>query len=999
MPHLRFALTPLLRSVPVCPETTDSLGVWKQFQASGEPLLVVVTPQNEPLGVLVREHYLSPDNFSPDNFSPDNFSPDNFSPDREGGELLADWQTLIQPLPLLSEMPDHEELQSVQRSNPVSRELPFFIVVNVQGKYRGLLDSWQLLQLQMQYPGLFPQTISETTETTLESLTQLLEQLPIPLMVQNNQGQVVQQNRTWQEQIGSESEGGEESLRELYEGNSAGMRPGYGGTPPTDPPSPAERLLSRWCNTQNPEVGEESNDTFLRSPASQSNAYEGSKTANLPKPQNKVWQFVKLPLQLTLSEPVAQKHGQFPLWLVLATDVTEQRQLCKELTAKNADLVQLNRLKDEFLSCISHELKTPLTAVLGLSSLLKDQKLGELNPRQSRYAQLIYQSGRQLMSVVNDILDLTRLETGQLQLTLEPVDLYKVCDRAYQQTLQQLTPDHKEEESNAENIAFELDIEPGLETIVADELRLRQMLIHLLENAIKFTPAGGQMGLKVSSWQGWIDFTVWDTGIGIPESSQHLIFQKFQQLESPLTRQFEGTGLGLVLTQRLARAHGGDISFISKVGKGSKFTLLLPPRPPSEGNQTLDPTSQSQPHQLALIVEAVPQYIERLTGQLQKMGYRVIIARSGTEALEKARQVQPRVIFLNPLLPLLSGWDVLTLLKSDPKTQDIPVVVTATRAEQQQATQNGADGFLSLPVKQSVLRQRLAQLRLKTHFSQKHLTILSLTPPTANHPEAISLSVDEFSMALSQQMSPLNYRILEADDLDQAELLSKVWKPNLLLLNGKNLQQPQDYLRSLLNSPSLTQLPLVTLDPPLTEAASQFPDLSVYPCLIPLDEPHLAILLQVMRVAAGITPQPNLLITGNSPVLPQETLMREVDFTQHPPTGENFIHALTQYLQTAGFQSLLSQSWPEIHSQIRNQSVDLLILNLEDEDSPPPWITGLQELVDIPSTPPILVLDHRKTPAQNTALNPLLAELATHQVICNGQEMTELLQHINRVVG
>ncbi|NJO21227.1 MAG: HAMP domain-containing histidine kinase, partial [Spirulinaceae cyanobacterium RM2_2_10] len=114
-------------------------------------------------------------------------------------------------------------------------------------------------------------------------------------------------------------------------------------------------------------------------------------------------------------------------------DVTEQRQLCKELSAKNADLIQLNRLKDEFLACISHELKTPLTAVMGLSSLLKDRKLGDLNARQQRYAQLIYQSGRQLMSVVNDILDLTRLETGQLQLNLEPVKLVTVCERAYQQ--------------------------------------------------------------------------------------------------------------------------------------------------------------------------------------------------------------------------------------------------------------------------------------------------------------------------------------------------------------------------------------------------------------------------------------------------------------------------------------------------------------------------------------------------------------------------------------
>ena len=129
---------------------------------------------------------------------------------------------------------------------------------------------------------------------------------------------------------------------------------------------------------------------------------------------------------------------------------------------------------------------------------------------------------------------------------------------------------------------FTLAIEPELEIVVADELRLRQMLVHLLANAFKFTASGGEIGLRVSYWAGWIAFTVWDTGIGIPEHQQHLIFQKFQQLETPLTRQFEGTGLGLVLTRALARLHGGDVSFLSQEGKGSQFTLLLAPTPPKK---------------------------------------------------------------------------------------------------------------------------------------------------------------------------------------------------------------------------------------------------------------------------------------------------------------------------------------------------------------------------------------------------------------------------------
>ena len=406
------------------------------------------------------------------------------------------------------------------------------------------------------------------------------------------------------------------------------------------------------------------------------------------KGQERIWQFVK--------QPLSDK-----LILVMGQDVTEEHLVAKELAAKNADLIHLNRLKDEFLSCISHELKTPLTAVLGLSSLLKDKLIGELNDRQTRYAKLIHKSGRHLMTIVNDILDLTRMETGQLELIPEPVFIAATCKRAFEQAkqLQQQEeknppgPSKTDGAANPETsaqIEFTLEIEPGVSQLIADELRLRQMLVNLLSNALKFTEAGGKIGLKVNVWEGWIAFTVWDTGIGIPADKQHLIFQKFQQLESPLTRRFQGTGLGLVLTQRLARLHGGDVSFISSENQGSQFTLLLPPNPPGNSSEEFPaPTSAESellkpPYQtpiansrsrLVLIVEAVPKYIEDLTNVLSGLGYQVIVARSGTEALEKARRFSPEAIFLNPLLPLLSGWDVLTLLKSDPDTRSIPAIV------------------------------------------------------------------------------------------------------------------------------------------------------------------------------------------------------------------------------------------------------------------------------------------------------------------------------------
>jgi len=736
------------------------------------------------------------------------------------------------------------------------------------------------------------------------------------------------------------------------------------------------------------------------------------------------------------------------LWLVLAQDTTEQQQVAQELTAKNADLVQLNRLKDEFLACISHELKTPLTAVLGLSTLLKDQTLGKLNDRQARYAKLIYQSGRQLMTVVNDILDLTRMETGQMELTLEPVQVQAVCDRAYSQALQRPSEKEPQDEESPEEIKFTLEIEPGLETLVADELRLRQMLMHLLSNALKFTEEGGEIGLRVSRWEGWIAFTIWDTGIGIPTEQQHLIFQKFQQLEKPLTRRFEGTGLGLVLTQRLARLHGGDVSFISKIGEGSQFTLLLPPCPPqASGNseeggeitQIQIPNPQCSIHnRLVLIVETVPRYLEGLTEQLRSFGYRVIIARSGTEAIEKARRFQPCAILLNPLLPQLSGWDVLTVLKSDAQTLHIPVLVTATQAEKQQAYHHKADGFLNLPVQEKALLHNLNCLCDRSSPTSSNLTILHLCPVLNDTRFYSSILSSEFTEFLCVQHSELNYRLLEADDLDQAELLSRIWRPDVILLDTAEIADPLNFLEEFSFYKSLTSLPLVTLDRQTTEAANQLTGMTVYPCLTSDRTSKMPALLQVIQVAVGMTSKPSILVmdigepsTQKAEVIPQcpqpslvigESAQGEGDSSKistTPTSKASWLPAFIQYLQTAGFRSLLSSSWTEVYRQLQEQSVDLLVIRLRDINDSSTLVNELLSLTGLQTLPPILVLDHRldsdsiqeaiatsksshlkqgktNNRKSNSGLDALLKTLATQVLRGSSQSMSELLEQINQ---
>lgn len=773
-------------------------------------------------------------------------------------------QSLMEPVTILparmrvNELPSH--LQERQQ-NLLDDSL--YVLTDERGKFVGLLDSCALLKsLLANSPEERDKTARQPAFVLEEVFFQAIEQLPLPIMAYASGGRILYRNLHWREQIGEffpidegsfcplslePTKVSDAGVPLLSRGAIAELNPDVALDCLNDDRYLAAQLSRRQLLEVVPELlTVEDSANSLPSFARSQNSKFSSRLGQPKTVGDRAWQFVKFPLQLQQSDRAENFPISFhsPTWLVIATEVTEHQRLCKELSAKNADLVQLNRLKDEFLACISHELKSPLTAVLGLSSLLKEQKLGELNQRQVRYAQLIYQSGRQLMDLVNDLLDLTRLETGQLQLNFAPVQVRTVCEQAYGAIEEQ----HKRKIQ--EPIAFSLEIEPGLETIIADELRLRQILIHLLDNAVKFTPAGKPIGLKVNRWENWIAFTVWDRGIGIPEEHQHLIFQKFQQLESPLTRQFEGTGLGLFLTQRLARAHGGDISFISKVGVGSQFTLLLPPNSALEkGGET----EGQQRHPLVLVVEAIPQAIEDLTEKLSGLGYRVAIARTGTEALEKARQLQPHAIFVNPSLPLLSGWDVLTLLKSNEQTKKIRVIVTATQSDQTKSQQYGANGFLSLPVELGALREILNESENQPASKPKRLTILRLYPQlqTSSLGDSYSLGVNSFiDLTLIAQLPQLNHRILEADDLEQAEMLSRVWKIDAVILDSTILGDPLDYLRLLGQCEQLSTLPLITLDAQTTEAANRVGNLSVFPCLIPADRHNCDRLLQVIQIAA-----------------------------------------------------------------------------------------------------------------------------------------------------
>jgi CheY-like chemotaxis protein/anti-sigma regulatory factor (Ser/Thr protein kinase) len=652
------------------------------------------------------------------------------------------------------------------------------------------------------------------------------------------------------------------------------------------------------------------------------------------------------------------------------------------------------------------------------------------------------------MSVVNDILDLTRMETGQMELTLTSVQIQVVCERAFSDVknihyqthkTKQSSPAENQNLSNS-NHQFSLVIEPGLEEMVADELRLRQMLVHLLSNAFKFTEISGEIGLRVSRWEGWIAFTIWDTGIGIPEQQQHLIFQKFQQLENPLTRQFEGTGLGLVLTRALARLHGGDVSFLSREGKGSQFTLLLPPSPPKASfNESEDIATKreigniinsspqnlnSSSQRLVLVVEAVAQYIEELTEQLKGLGYRVVIARSGTEALEKARRLQPKAIFLNPLLPLLSGWDVMTLLKSDVLTRHIHVIVTATAAEKEQAFNKQADSFLSLPIKHQALASLLEKISTTTEFKNSVMENHQIN--SQNIPLRILRLVNPEIEAINLYPSLREHRVIEVDDLDQADLLARVWQFDVILLDME-ISTARTYLEQLTKHQRLATLPLVTCDVATTLAASQIPGLSVFPCLSPLTQKNnhqnyqQDALASVLQIAAGICCPINILVVDISMLSDLSTVKRKplkdyqsvkssfVNFEDEQINrGYEWFQALIQYLQTAGFRASIAGCWSEVVQQVSHQSVDLLLICLNETAMNKEVQKAIESLGNLPfNLPPILVLDQKfnepnfgnvtksRKQRYTSSVETAVRGIAT-QILPRSISMEELLIQINQ---
>ncbi|MGJ5675741.1 MAG: response regulator [Nostochopsis sp.] len=527
--------------------------------------------------------------------------------------------------------------------------------------------------------------------------------------------------------------------------------------------------------------------------------------------------------------------------LVRVSDTTVRKQAEEQLKQTNEQLANINaelaratRLKDEFLANMSHELRTPLNAILGMSEGFLEAVFGSINERQAKAIATIERSGKHLLELINDILDLSKIESGKLELQLSDISVKTLCDSSLAFIKQMALK---------KNIRLSTNISQNIDSIQVDERRLRQVLINLLSNAIKFTPEKGFVRLEV-----WVEevegirdwgqrggeedyfsvsvsssphlcFSVTDTGIGIASEEIGKLFEPFIQLDSSLNRQYSGTGLGLALVKRITKLHGGTVSVSSEVGQGSCFTVRIP-YCRSDHFSTIQVTTPSlsdrlpclpaENAQVVIIEDSVPA-ADQITRYLNEMGMQAVIYPRGEGSIDEVMRVQPALIILDLQLPNLSGWEVLNQLKDNPQTKEIPVIIISVVDEQTKAMTQEVFAYLVKPITRTQLQTTLEKLQYCVCPEKLAVTVVPevvLESPLILLAEDNQANIDTISGYLESR----GYRLVLANNGQQAIDLALAQRPDLIVMD---IQMPiMDGLQAMCqirNNKKSMHIPIIAL--------------------------------------------------------------------------------------------------------------------------------------------------------------------------------------------
>ena len=387
----------------------------------------------------------------------------------------------------------------------------------------------------------------------------------------------------------------------------------------------------------------------------------------------------------------------------------------QDLASLNKELKRTNQLKNQFLANTSHEIRTPLSSIIGFTHLLLAQGYEPEKVRHQEYLRIIQSSGKHLLGLIDDILDLSKIEANQLEVQWEVVDIYILCRNVLALVKEKAT--HK-------NLTLHLEIKPDIKNLIADPLRLKQMLLNLLFNAIKFTMKGS-VGLQVSSEDEFLRFTVWDTGIGISFEDQSRLFQPYSQVVNPAVDRHEGTGLGLVVTQKLAEIHGGYLELESVVDQGSRFSILLPLKPTGEVLAAIETTAEYDlevvshpcdddltPSPVILLVEDDLPNGELMEIYLKRLGYQVNWVKNGAKMWNSIEEVEPAVILMDVSLPDANGLNLVQQLRENPKYQHIPIIAQtamAMKGDRESCLAAGVNEYISKPIDLKLLASLVAK--------------------------------------------------------------------------------------------------------------------------------------------------------------------------------------------------------------------------------------------------------------------------------------------------